>query len=1482
MPKNKKRRSNNKNKTSSKGIGKHSHVPFDRSIRSGITTTELRASDITLPFMARFKSPGKFKRYEGNTPKLKTLFNAVKIIRFEAEKQSKLFVTLENDEALSPPLFGNALQAAILGPEGAAIQDPFPDEIIVQAEAEQEEIETQLRETLAALEESTGDASLEITNVEEEPSKKRGRTRAFSFSTRPAKRPRTAPDEDEDEKETALPMTTFGRTGGDKNPKVSGKGSSDSSESGSGRGTSGDGNKRDRKGERTGAGGNGDDDGDDPRKPFKKGKGEHDDPPKKRKKKKTEKDREENDETPESAGDDAEGRKRGRAGARKSDKRPKKTKTKAEVKKVHQFFGVTVNNLSDDELKDLEPTVENLYSEHTFQTELLKDWGVRASKIGLEKYTGKPIADQTLRLQAPSVIIAELSTRQIEEILAASSNDDFRELLAKYKKAKDPGLYLAALLHHANANKKWLGDREIIIADLMRQIFAPAQGRDVEQIIKDTLATWKPTFDIEEKRATVLAAVESVRHALEILKRTEDYPENTGLVLNEYSDNIKRTLKEDAGKLLMALYDYANTEFGKYSAIDTPWQINDLEQAYRILAAQLALSHTVMQPVPADSWVFRWKSGDEPMHHPGTLISPMALWSCSRGSMASEGFGKKEEDLTFFAIQKPRSGRFIQLVTGTNKWYQREVLFPAHAQFVVKSRFEFNAGRKDKKGIPLYDVGYVLEEVEGGVQQLLTDDIPNIGLPAREGKLSILPPCLLASLVDARHRKLFEGAKTLTGAQLETAGIELNGRRETDNIPLESIYGEETHKAWSEIMQTRHPRRDILTLKVLKECFLGLKTRDKKGALHKDAIRDFETGWGEFQTLNAAQRQALKAHGLLVYPTLEASSEELNDYIKWVRKRSFGQPIQSIKGRMGKKNYLESLDEKLREIKSLESQLTNLKRVRRTTETVKQAKDLEEQLAASRVAIPDEHMVSFLHETRQIKQIKDYNADTQKYEVSYGHPISGQENVMLTDLNESLDEFSIALEQSLALYVGQHLSQQEYVAAVYRLAAFVQQALVAAHPFTDGNGRLSRLIMYKVLMAYLPVGELQKNGLPIVAEPGKDLLTEKEAWAQILVESQHIPVTTATSTQPGTPSGDDLGKGDGDKTGDTGGSKPGDSGTGGSNTSGSNTGNKDGDSQKQQPRQTYDASDASGRRLQVFTTSGSGNCGIHAVNGSPNRNGVFAADNHAAIRRDLSREVFERRNGPHRERFIFLLNALLIQIGSTQRLGQDMLALWKNMNSQIPGLPQLLKNVWEKSQTTQTDMQKRLEDIKIAIASLLLDGQETTHALRNLLRGEILKSNAINVVDLKEPVRNVTTHEEFIQLLLQLETSRLRELVFENLHLLMDKLPESAGQIQLDYAQYQAEATATQSPFRAFTEAHFDALMRAYSDSVAIEGYYLRDEDLRVLADMSQRGLVIYVADRDHRDRFVEAVNHNPQNYENVIEVFHQGDHYERAILGLI
>jgi hypothetical protein len=44
---------------------------------------------------------------------------------------------------------------------------------------------------------------------------------------------------------------------------------------------------------------------------------------------------------------------------------------------------------------------------------------------------------------------------------------------------------------------------------------------------------------------------------------------------------------------------------------------------------------------------------------------------------------------------------------------------------------------------------------------------------------------------------------------------------------------------------------------------------------------------------------------------------------------------------------------------------------------------------------------------------------------------------------------------------------------------------------------------------------------------------------------------------------------------------------------------------------------------------------------------------------------------------------------------------------------------------------------------------------------------------------------------------------------------------------------------------------------------------------MSERGLVIYVMNRN--GNLEEAVNHNPNQRQNVTRVFHQGQHYERV-----
>lgn len=73
---------------------------------------------------------------------------------------------------------------------------------------------------------------------------------------------------------------------------------------------------------------------------------------------------------------------------------------------------------------------------------------------------------------------------------------------------------------------------------------------------------------------------------------------------------------------------------------------------------------------------------------------------------------------------------------------------------------------------------------------------------------------------------------------------------------------------------------------------------------------------------------------------------------------------------------------------------------------------------------------------------------------------------------------------------------------------------------------------------------------------------------------------------------------------------------------------------------------------------------------------------------------------------------------------------------------------------------------------------------------------------------------------------------------------------------------------------YFDGLLAAYATVVESDDYYLREEDLRELAEIQGRGLDIYRQHDTEGSAFVEQVSHpGPDPFK----VFHSGAHYERA-----
>ena len=97
-----------------------------------------------------------------------------------------------------------------------------------------------------------------------------------------------------------------------------------------------------------------------------------------------------------------------------------------------------------------------------------------------------------------------------------------------------------------------------------------------------------------------------------------------------------------------------------------------------------------------------------------------------------------------------------------------------------------------------------------------------------------------------------------------------------------------------------------------------------------------------------------------------------------------------------------------------------------------------------------------------------------------------------------MNETAAGLEQVLSLLLAKVITPAVYMERVQRWAASLQQEIVSIHPFNNGNGRLSRLLMYKVLQAYsiTPRGHEAANALPLLDDPEKDLKMNKEDWYQ--------------------------------------------------------------------------------------------------------------------------------------------------------------------------------------------------------------------------------------------------------------------------------------------------------------------------------------------------------------------------------------------------
>ena len=303
------------------------------------------------------------------------------------------------------------------------------------------------------------------------------------------------------------------------------------------------------------------------------------------------------------------------------------------------------------------------------------------------------------------------------------------------------------------------------------------------------------------------------------------------------------------------------------------------------------------------------------------------------------------------------------------------------------------------------------------------------------------------------------------------------------------------------------------------------------------------------------------------------------------------------------------------------------------------------------------------------------------------------------------------------------------------------------------------------------------------------------------------------------------------------------------------------------------------QRLEVCSTVGDGSCGIHAMLGVVNPlTGQYEHANTADVRRQIAARIRAglANAGRYRAMITDLLRGIYRKRVLHQVLSADEQLLWAEFEK-IEGLADRLNAVYQEETRRYGLLTNRRNAIIEGYLAIIKSDNVAYTPLRRFLVGEILRSNAASDAEARQQLEALEGADNRDNALRAMPDIYLRGVIEVNLQGLAKRW-RSNTDLWWEYGRYRGAAHRTDLAMRAqYTRVVTDFsanLLNAYATVVENNAYYLREEDLRELADIQQRGLNIYREDDRNRGSFIQQVTHPGPN---PFQVYHSGAHYERA-----